>query len=310
MIRFLARRVAWSVFVLWLVATATFFGSLGIGDPVASIAGPHASARDRVFIRQHYHLDRSPSVQYAYYLANIARGDLGKSFRYRRPVTELIGERLPRTMLLGAMSLVIEFSVGLLLGTLAALRRGTRSESAILGVTFLGISTPTFLTGKLFLIVFAYQLGWFPIGGYGDGFVSHVYHGLLPAMVLGLLGTASTARMVRSELVEILQADYVRTARAKGASAFGVVFHHALRNALLPVVTTLGLSFGALFSGAIVTEAIFAWPGMGRLAFESIGGLDLPVIMGTVVFASLGILAGSLFSDLSYALLDPRIRRG
>jgi peptide/nickel transport system permease protein len=158
-------------------------------------------------------------------------------------------------------------------------------------------------------LCFAYWLGWFPIGGYGDGLFDHVRHGVLPAFVLGLLGTAYEARLVRNELVETLQADYVRTARAKGVSPLAVVVKHALRNALLPVVTSLGLSFGALFSGAIITEQIFAWPGLGRLAFESVAGFDMPVIMGTVLVASTGILAGNLLADLGYAALDPRIRR-
>lgn len=309
MMVFLVRRTLWALFVLWLVATATFFGTLGVGDPAQSLAGPHATARDRAYIRAFYHLDQPASVQYGHYLRNLARGDLGRSFRYRQPVASLIAERFPRTLLLGVMTLTFEFVVGVAVGTWAALRRGTRTETLVLGASFVGISTPTFLSGKLFLLLFAYQLGWFPIGGYGDGALDHVWHGVLPAVVIGLLGTAYQARLVRSEMVEILQTDYVRTARAKGLGPAAVVMRHALRNALLPVMTSLGMSFGALFSGAIVTEAIFAWPGLGRLAFESIAGLDLPVIMGTVVFASTGILLGNLVSDITYALLDPRIRR-
>jgi peptide/nickel transport system permease protein len=310
MIRYLARRFAWSLLVLWFVATVTFFGSLRVGDPVAMIAGPHASARDRDYIRRFYHLDRPPLEQYARYMGNLARGDLGRSFRYRQPVATLIATRLPRTLLLGVMTLVFELFVGILAGTVAALRRGTRTESLVLGATFVGISTPTFLSGKLFLFIVAYQWGWFPIGGYGDTALSHVWHGVLPAITIGLLGTAWQARLVRGELVEVLQSDYVRTARAKGLSPAAVVVKHALRNALLPVLTSLGLSFGSLFSGAIVTEAIFAWPGMGRLAFEAITGMDLPVMMGTVLLASTGILLGNLATDLLYAALDPRIRRG
>lgn len=310
MIRFLLRRLGWSLLVLWLVASVTFVGTLRVGDPVATIAGPHASARDRAYIRRFYGLDRPPAEQYVRYFGNLARGDLGRSFRYRRPVAELIAERLPRTMLLGAMTVTFELLVGILVGTIAALRRGTRTESAVLGLTFVGISTPTFLSGKLFLLVAAYQWGWFPIGGYGTSPLDHVWHGVLPAITIGLLGTASQARLVRSELVEVLKTDYVRTAHAKGLGLWAVVVKHALRNALLPVLTSLGLSFGALFSGAIVTEAIFAWPGLGRLAFEAITGMDLPVMMATVLLASTGILVGNLITDLLYASLDPRIRRG
>ncbi len=310
MTRWMLRRLGWTVFVLWIVATLTYFGTLRVGDPVAVIAGPHASARDRAYIRRYYHLDRPVYVQYGYYLRGLCHGDLGKSFRYRRPVQALLMERLPRTLLLGVMALCFEFVIGIGVGTLAAVRRGTWLEPTILGATFLGISTPTFLSGKLALVVFAYQLGWFPIGGYGEGFVDHVRHAVLPAMVLGFLGTAYEARLVRNELVDVLSMDFIRTARAKGLGDVSVVLRHALRNALLPVVTSLGLSIGGLFGGAIVTEAIFAWPGMGRLAYESISGFDVPVIMGTVLFASLGILLGNLIADLGYAVLDPRIRRG
>ena len=308
--RFLLRRLGWSLLVLWFVATVTFFASLRVGDPVVTLAGPHASARDREYIRRYYHLDDPPAVQYARYLGRVAHGDFGQSFRYRQPVRTLVAQRLPRTLLLGAMALAFELFFGILAGTVAALRRGTRTESLVLGATFVGISTPTFLSGKLLLVVVAYQWGLFPIGGYGSGALDHVWHAALPAMTLGLLGTAWQARLVRGELVEVLQTDYVRTARAKGLSEFAVVVRHALRNALMPVLTSLGLSFGGLFSGAIVTEAIFAWPGLGRLAFEAITGLDLPVMMATVLLASTGIVFGNLLTDLLYAALDPRIRRG
>ncbi len=308
--RFLLRRLGWSLLVLWFVATVTFFASLRVGDPVVTLAGPHASARDREYIRRYYHLDDPPAVQYARYLGRVAHGDFGQSFRYRQPVRTLVAQRLPRTLLLGAMALAFELFFGILAGTVAALRRGTRTESLVLGATFVGISTPTFLSGKLLLVVVAYQWGLFPIGGYGTGALDHVWHAALPAMTLGLLGTAWQARLVRGELVEVLQTDYVRTARAKGLSEFAVVVRHALRNALMPVLTSLGLSFGGLFSGAIVTEAIFAWPGLGRLAFEAITGLDLPVMMATVLLASTGIVFGNLLTDLLYAALDPRIRRG
>jgi peptide/nickel transport system permease protein len=308
MIRYLLRRLAWMGFVLFLVATATFFCALRLGNPLATLAGPHATARDREAIVRFYHLDRPAVVQYGYYIAHLVRGDLGKSYRYRRPVAELIAERFPRTLLLGAMALTFEFVFGVALGTLAAVRRGTRLENGLLAATFVGVSTPTFLSGKLLLLGLGYYAGWFPMGGYGDGWLDHLWHGVLPAMVLGLLGTASLARLVRNDMVDTLQADYVRTARAKGLAEATVVIKHALRNALLSVVTSMGLSFGLLFGGAIVTEAIFAWPGLGRLAVDAIYGFDVPVIMGTVLFASAGILVGNLLADLALAALDPRIR--
>jgi peptide/nickel transport system permease protein len=310
MIRFLARRLAWSLAILWAVSTLTFVATLKLGDPVAVIAGPRASARDREHVRRFYGLDQPTSVQYVRYLGHLAKGDMGQSFRYQRPVASLIRERLPRTILLASLAITFEVVAGVALGLIAAARRGTRVDGGIMASTFVLMSMPTFLSGKLLLMGLAYYLGWFPIGGYGVNFVDHLYHAVLPALTLGLLSTAIYARLTRNELIDVLRSDYIRTARAKGLSGPVVVVKHALRNAMLPVVTSIGLSVGSMFTGAIVTEAIFAWPGLGRLAYESITGLDVPVIVGTVLFGSFGILLGNLLADLSYALLDPRIRRG
>jgi peptide/nickel transport system permease protein len=298
------------VLVLWVVGTATFFGMLGFGNPARMIGGPHASAREIASIARDYHLDQPRVVQYGYYLRGVARGDLGRSYRYHRPVASLLAERFPRTLLLGVMALCFELLLGVTIGTYAAAREGTRRAKALMAGTFLGISAPTFLTGKLALFVFAWQLGLAPLGGYGATPLEHIRHAVLPALVLATLGTAYQARIVRSELVDVLRGDFIRTARAKGLSEFAVVVKHGLRNALLPVITSVGLSFGSLFTGAIVTEAIFAWPGVGRLAYESITGNDLPTVMGTVLFASFGIQLGSLFADVTAALLDPRVRNG
>lgn len=308
MTRFLLRRVAWMLVVLWFVGTVTFFGMLGAGNPARMIGGPHASARELAEISRHYHLDRPRVEQYGLYLRAVARGDLGRSYRYHRPVGALLAERFPRTLLLGLMALAMELVVGVAVGTWAAARRGTRGAGVVMAATFAGISVPTFITGKLALFVFAWQLGLFPLGGYGTSALDHVRHAVLPAMVLATLGTAYQARIVRSELIDVLGSEYIRTARAKGLSELAVIVRHGLRNALLPVITSVGLSFGSLFTGAIVTEAIFAWPGVGRLAYESITGNDLPTVMGTVLFACLGIQLGSLFADLTAAALDPRIR--
>ena len=310
MTSFLLRRLAWTLVILWAVSTLTFVATLKLGDPVVVIVGPRASARDREHVRRFYGLDQPTYVQYARYLGHLTHGDLGLSYRYRRPVSQLIAERFPRTLLLAVISMVLEVVLGVGFGMIAAARRGTRVDTGIMSVSFVLMSTPTFLSGKLFLMGLGYYAGWFPIGGYGVDFPDHLRHVILPALTLALISTAFYARLTRNELVEILQSDYIRTARAKGLSESVIVFKHGLRNALLPVVTSLGLSFGSLFTGAIVTEAIFAWPGLGRLAYESITGLDVPVIVGTVIFGSFGILLGNLLSDLAYALLDPRIRHG
>jgi peptide/nickel transport system permease protein len=295
--------------ILWAVSSLTFVTTLELGDPVAIIAGPRASTRDREHVRRFYGLDQPFHVQYGRYIAHVVQGDLGMSYRYRRPVAQLIAERFPRTLLLAVMAMTLEVTLGVAFGVLAAWKRGTRTDTAIMSTSFVLMSTPTFLSGKVFLMGLAYYLGLFPIGGYGTDFVDHLEHAILPAFTLALISTAFYARLTRNELVEILQSDLIRTARAKGVSEPVIVVKHALRNALLPVITSLGLSFGSMFTGAIVTEQIFAWPGLGRLAFESISGLDVPVIVGTVIFGSFGILLGNLLSDLGYAVLDPRIHR-
>lgn len=309
MTSFILRRLLAAITIVWAVSTLTFFVTLKLGDPVATILGPRANARDRENVRRYYGLDQPTYVQYARYMGRLAKGDLGVSYRYRRPVSQLIGERFPRTMLLAVMSIAIEVILGVALGALAAARKGTRTDGTIMAGAFVTMSLPTFITGKVFLLVLAYYLGLFPIGGYGVTWLDHVYHAILPALAISLLSTAAYARLSRNELVEILQADYIRTARAKGLSEPVIVVKHALRNALLPIVTSIGLSFGSLFTGAIVTEAIFAWPGVGRLAFDSVSGLDVPVIVGCVIFGSFGIQVGNLLSDVAYAVLDPRIRR-
>jgi peptide/nickel transport system permease protein len=307
---FIARRLLAAIAIIWAVSTATFVVTLKLGDPVATILGPRANARDRENVRRYYGLDQPTYVQYARYMGRLVKGDLGVSYRYRRPVSQLIAERFPRTLLLAVMSIAFEVIVGVALGAIAAARKGTRVDGAIMAGAFVTMSLPTFITGKVFLLVLAYYLGLFPIGGYGVTMLDHVYHAILPALAISLLSTAAYARLSRNELVEILQAEYIRTARAKGVSEPVIVLKHGLRNALLPIVTSLGLSFGSLFTGAIVTEAIFAWPGVGRLAFDSVAGLDVPVIVGCVIFGSFGIQLGNLLSDVAYAMLDPRIRRG
>lgn len=309
MTRYLLRRIGGALLILWAVSSITFFATMKVGgDPVVTIVGPRASARDREHVRRFYGLDKPLYVQYGRYMAHLAHGDLGLSYRYRRPVAQLIAQRFPRTLLLAIIAITLEVTLGVGFGVIAAARRGTATDSAVMTTSFVLMSTPTFLSGKLLLMGLAYYAGLFPIGGYGVDFVDHLRHAVLPAFTLALISTAAYARLARNELVEILLNDYIRTARAKGVSENVIVVKHALRNALLPVVTSLGLSFGSMFTGAIVTEQIFAWPGLGRLANESITGNDMPVIVGTVIFGSFGILLGNLLSDVGYAALDPRIR--
>ncbi len=237
----------------------------------------------------------------------LLQGDLGESFGHHEPVADVIAQRLPRTLLLGAIALLLELLLGVSIGILAAYRRNTWVDTGLMSAAYLGISMPTFVTGPIFLAVFGFYYGWFPLGGYGVGFWDHVYHALLPGFTLAIIGAATYARVMRSELVDTLRSDYIRTAAAKGLPTSGVL-RHAVRNALLPIVTMLGLSLTLLVAGAIITETIFGWPGMGNLAIRSIVNLDTPTVMGVVLVFAVTVQAGNLLADIAVALLDPRVR--
>jgi peptide/nickel transport system permease protein len=308
MIRFLARRLAWAVFVLWIVVSLVFMLVHVVGDPALATLGEKAQAQQIEQFRVQHGLDRPLGERYFAYLRGLITLELGHSYQDGRAVTDLIANRLPRTLLLGSMALGLELLLGLALGVLAAVNRGRWPDTLASLVGLIGMSAPTFVTGLLFLGYFAVRLNWFPVGGYGAGGWEHVWHAFLPALTLAVTGIATYARVVRSELIEALASDYVRTARAKGLGPLRVLLAHGLRNALVPVVTMLGVSLRVLVSGAIITESIFAWPGMGRLAAESIGGLDLPVVMGLVFVASATVQLGSLLADVAVAALDPRVR--
>jgi peptide/nickel transport system permease protein len=305
----LQRTVA-GVLIVILALSAIFFVANGIGDPAVATLGANAHPAQLEAFRQEHGLDDPLTVQYARYLGGLLDGDLGESFRDGQPVTRVILNRLPRTLLLSGMALSFQIVFGLLLGILAALRRGTLLDTGFMGLAFLGISIPSFVSGPILLMVLAFRMGWFPIGGYGVSFWDHVYHGLLPAFVMAVIGAATYARVMRSEMIETMQADFIRTARAKGLHPVRVVLQHGVRNALLPIVTLIGLSLPVLVNGAIITEAIFNWPGMGRLAIESIHSLDVPMIMGVVLFAAVTVQVGNLLADVAVGSLDPRVRLG
>lgn len=308
MLRFLLRRLGWALVVLWLVMSGVFLLVHVIGDPARATLGEKAGPEQLEAFRHKHGLDRPLGERYLRYLGDLATLELGVSFQDEEPVLALIGRRLPRTLLLGAMALSFELLIGLSIGIAAALRHNSWFDTAVMTLAILGISMPTFVTGLWFLSYFAFRLGWFPVGGYGVGFADHLRHGVLPALTLALVGAATYARVMRGEMLEALRSDYVRTARAKGLGRARVVLLHAGRNALLPIVTMLGISLRILVSGAIITEAIFGWPGMGRLAVEAISGLDLPVVMGIVFVACTAVQLGNVLADLAVAALDPRVR--
>lgn len=264
--------------MLWAVATLTFFVSLRIGDPVASLAGPRASARDRAHVRVFYGLDLPVSQQY--FPLHVPGGPRrsGLSYRYHRPVSTLIAERFPRTMLLAGMAMALEVTLGVGLGLLAAARKRTKVDTGLMTASFLVMNTPTFLSPESYLLGFAHHLGWFPMGGFGVTRMDHVYHAVLPALALALLSTAHYARLSRNELVEVLQLDF--DSYREGEGAFGINGAVSSRTSQRAASRghVLGPRVGLMFSGAVVTEAIFAWPGLGLLAYESITGQDRVVI--------------------------------
>lgn len=298
------RRLAWTVLVVWFVVTATFaMTTLIPADPARALLGPHATPDAIERVRAHYCLDRGFLGQYACYLDHIVHLDLGESYRSKRPVASIIAARIGPTAELAVAAIVLSLVIGVPLGILAAVRKNRWPDHAANLLGLIGQSAPTFFVGTLLLYLFAYRFGWFPIGGYGG--LSHL---VLPAATLAAGGIAYYSRVVRTDLVDALGEDYIRTARAKGLPEHEVVMKHALRNALGPLVTLVGLDLGVLLGGAVVTEYIFAWPGLGREILQAILDLDLPLILGVVLVSAIAIAVANLLVDLVYLRLDPRLR--
>jgi peptide/nickel transport system permease protein len=273
------------------------------GDPVEAMLGESARPADRAALRTDLGLDRPLWAQYAGYLSGLARLDLGISFQDRRPVAELLAERIPPTLELTAAALALALLLAVPLGVLAARHRGGWLDSGAMGFSLLGISIPNFWLGPVLILVFSLWLGWTPVSGReGAGSL------ILPAVTLGTGLAAILARMVRSSVLEVLGEDYVRTARAKGLTETAVLWRHALRNAWLPVLTLLGLQLGGLLGGAVITETVFAWPGVGSLLVEAIQSRDYPVVQACVLLISLAYVLVNTLTDLIYAWVDPRIR--
>ncbi len=329
--RNLLRRVLSALVIVWAVTTLSFVVSHVLpSDPARMVAGPQARPADVDHIRKELGLDRPLATQYAHYfvrLVHLGPGadakdaahvscatfgpvhvDLGMSFQQRRPVVAVLASRLPRTLWLGLAALVVQLVLGVGAGVVAAARRGTSLDHGAVGLSILGISTPTFLLGIGLQFVFARKLHLLPLDGFGRTLGEHVVSAVLPALTLGIFGAAYYTRLVRDEMLELLHHDHVRTARAKGLGERAVVTRHVLRNALLPLVTVVGMDVGALVGGAVVAEHLFRWPGIGALSVTAILDRDSPVIMGVVLVTSTAIIACNLAVDLVYALLDPRLR--
>jgi len=273
------------------------------GDPALQVGGLDASPEDLVAIRHQMGLDQPVHVQYLYFVGNALRGDFGKSIRTHRPVLEELRARIPNTVTLTVVAMVFAILIGTGLGILAAVRQYSLWDNLAMVVAMLGISVPIFWLGLMLMLLFAVQLRWFPTTGTGT-----VLHLVLPALTLGAASAAIIARQVRSAMLEVLRQDYVRTARAKGLQARTVVLRHALANALIPAVTIVGLQFGYLLAGAVITETVFAWPGVGRLLVDAIKYRDFPVVQATILWLALIFSAVNLAVDLLYGYLDPRIK--
>jgi peptide/nickel transport system permease protein len=301
---FLVRRLLGSAGVIAGVALLTFLLlHLVPGDPVEAMLGESASPADRAALRAELGLEAPLPVQLGRYAVGLSQLDLGRSLASRRPVAELIGERFPATVQLAAAALGLAVLLAMPLGVLAARHRGGTGDRAAMGLALLGTSVPTFWLGPLLMLVFAVWLGWTPISG-REGLDSLI----LPAVTLGTGMAAVLARMTRASLLETLGEDYIRTARAKGLGEARVVWRHGLRNAALPVVTVLGMQVGALLGGAVITETVFSWPGIGSLLVESIQRRDYPVVQGCVLLVSVTYVLVNTATDLLYAWLDPRVR--
>ena len=304
MARYLVRRLLLTIPVLIGVATLVFaLIHLVPGDPAQSMLGESASPEDVVRLRQSLGLDDPLLVQYKSFLTGILRGDLGTSLRYGTPVTSEIRSRLARTAQLALAAMAVALAVAIPLGILAAVFRGTAIDHAAMTVALAGISMPNFWLGPLLAILFAVVLGWLPVAGTGT-----IWHLVLPAVTLGAALSAILARMTRASVLEELREPYVIAARARGLSRARAVLRHAFRNSLIPIVTIVGLQFGAVLTGTIITETIFAWPGVGRLLIQAINFRDYPLVQGCILFISVTYVAMNLLTDLTYGLLDPRIR--
>jgi len=304
MLRFLARRVFQSLGILLGVTVITFMLAFLIpADPVRMIAGRSATPATVERIRHELGLDQPIPVQYARYLGNLVQGDMGRSYVQKSEVTELIASRLPATLLLMVGAIFFELLLGMPAGIFAAARRGRTADKAVMVLSFVGVSAPQFVVGLILLYVFAYSLALFPLSGYGT-----VWHLVLPALTLGFTGGGWYSRMTRSSMVEVLRQDYIRTARAKGASEGRVVLVHGLRNAILPIIAMIGLDIGIFMQGAVVVEAVYGWPGIGQLAWQAIQRVDIPIIMGVTLVAAVAIVLGNLLADIATSLFDPRVR--
>jgi peptide/nickel transport system permease protein len=312
MIAYLARRLLSTVPVLLIVGLLVFLMlRLTPGDPAAVIAGESATSAEMEEIRTQLGLDRSIVTQFVIWSGNAIRGDFGESFFYKRSVASLIADRLEPTLRLAALTIVLAKLIAVPLGTVAAYRQGSWIDRTVMGASVLGFSVPVFVIGYLLIYLFSMKLGWFPVQGYqrvAEGIWGALHRLLLPSLTLATVYVALLARMTRTSVVEVLNEDYIRTARAKGLPNFKVMIRHALRNAAVPIVTVIGLGIAGLLSGVVITESVFNIPGIGRLTVDAILARDYPTVQAVILLFSFSYVVINLAIDVIYTVLDPRIR--
>jgi peptide/nickel transport system permease protein len=334
LIKRILKRVAWSFVVIWATVSIAFLVNNALpSDPARMIAGQQAPAAAVAKVRAQLGLDRPLYVQYGLFLKrllhfgpsdfdpkkdaehancgnlSVIHVDLGRSYQQRRPVTTILAERLPRTFMLAIAAALVQAIIGITAGIFAAAKKRTLVDHLAVTGSLLGVSAPTFMIGLLLQWLFAYKLRLLPLDGFGETTTDHLAAVVLPAVTLGIFGAAYYTRMVRDEMIGQLGQDYIRTARAKGLSYARVVMVHALRNALVPIVTIFGLELGTLVGGAIVTESVFRWPGLGSLSSAALLDRDGPLVMGCVIITSSIVVLSTLLVDVAYVLLDPRLRK-
>jgi ABC-type dipeptide/oligopeptide/nickel transport system permease component len=307
MLTFALRRLLSTFLVLWGVVTLTFFATrLLPGDPATVLVSQGGgSAEDIADLREQLGLSDPLPIQYLRFLGRLVQGDLGTSLVSHRPVADAISEQLPHTLALATTATLLSIVLGITMGVLAATHQGTWIDQLCITLSVLGVSVPILLSGLLFILLFSLVLGWLPATGQGSW-----RHLVMPAVILSLASTGTIARLVRTQMLEVLPADYITVARAKGVLERVILWRHALRNALIPVVTIIGLQFGSLLGGTVVTESLFSRRGLGRLVVDAIFWKDYPLVQGVVILGAAIYVGVNLLVDLSYGLLDPRVRRG
>lgn len=315
MFKFIMRRILQAIPLLFIISLIGFsIINFAPGNPVYMFINPDSADPGQIeAITKSLGLDKPVHIRYFLWVKSVLTGNMGNSFLHSKPVVELIFDRIPNTMQLASAALLLAFAVAIPAGIISAIKKNSIFDYICSTISFIGVSLPSFWFGLMLLLLFSLKLGWLPTGGMRSNFDEYVLadrlrHVILPAVVLGMGNMASIMRYMRSSMLEVIRQDYIRTARSKGLAERKVILKHALRNALLPIITLIGLVLPSLMSGAVVTETIFAWPGMGRLSIEATFSRDYPLQMGVILISSVMVVIGSLLADCLYAVADPRIK--